>query len=175
MQRDRKELKNKLEKLIDELEKINRLVNVKSIDKAIECLKIAVKELEEFERKGLESFEHYDAKLRLLKRIGGTYYLEAEQTKLSKIGYRPDAIVIKDNEVLIVEIEKDKSRFLKKIRKLRGLYNKIIESPILINRSLKIVFGLVEMDLDDKLKEELKNLKNVEIYRITKDKIERIY
>jgi len=165
----------RLEKILEELEDIRRDFAIKSLDKAIEDLKIAVKELYKIERKGLESLDHYDAKAKILEMIGGTHYLEAEHTKLSKIGYRPDAVVIKDREVVIVEVERDRRRLLNKVRKIKKLYNEILKNPILTGRKLRFVFGLVDIDLDSEIVKELKTLKDIEIYKIIKNKIKKIY
>ncbi|HIP24880.1 MAG TPA: hypothetical protein EYG81_00205 [Archaeoglobus profundus] len=158
----------KLKDIIRQLNEINRIVNSKAIEKAIENIEIAIGELRSLKRKSSEGLDHYKAKIKLLEKIledGGSCYLESEQTKLSKLGYRPDAVVIKDREVILVEIETDQSRMLRKLKKLRKVYPKILQSPILIGRSLRIVFG-VTGNIKQKVIEEAKKLNNIEIYKI---------
>ena len=126
----------KLREIIKQLNEINKVVNSKSIEKAIENIEIAIGELRSLKRKSSEGLDHYKAKIKLLEKIlenGGSCYLESEQTKLSKLGYRPDAVVIKDKEVVLVEIETNQARMLRKLKKLRKVYPKILSDlPISI-------------------------------------------
>ena len=165
----------KLREIIKQLNEINKVVNSKAIEKAIENIEIAISELRSLKRKSSEGLDHYKAKIKLLEKIlenGGSCYLESEQTKLSKLGYRPDAVVIKDKEVVLVEIETNQARMLRKLKKLRKVYPKILQSPILIGRSLRIIFGVVG-EVKQEIVEEAKKLNNVEIYKIN-DNISKI-
>ncbi|GEM_PF-942972 len=177
MQGDIERVRKELEEIVERLENINRLVSIKSIEKAIEELRIAVGELESFRRKSTEGLDHYSAKIKLIEELmkgGGTCYLESEQTKLSKIGYRPDAVIVKDDEVIFVEIETDQRRMLRKLKKIRKLWDKIIQSPILTGRRLKIAFGVTDEKLREELISEIKKLNNVEIYAVLPDRVVRI-
>ncbi|ADC65889.1 hypothetical protein Ferp_1745 [Ferroglobus placidus DSM 10642] len=158
------ELKKKLEEIVRELEEMQSLLKVKALGEAVERIKIAIKELEGFEKKGSESFSHYDLKIKLLEMFKGSHYLESERTKLSKFGVRPDAVVIKDDAVVLIEVEKDKKNFLKKVRKLKKVKDKLLESPIFTGRKIKFVFGLVEFEIDEELKKEVLSLGDAEVY-----------
>ncbi len=176
MQGDNERLRRELEEIVERLENINRLVNFKSIERAIEEIKIAIGELESFRRKSTEGLDHYSAKVKLIEELmkdGGTCYLESEQTKLSKIGYRPDAVIVKDEEVIFVEIETDQRRLLRKLKKIRKLWSKIIQSPILTGRRLRIVFGVSDERIGKEVISETKKL-NVEIYAVSSDSIFRL-
>ncbi len=177
MQGDIERVKKELEEIVGRLKNINKLVDIKSIEKAIEELRIAVGELESFKRKSIEGLDHYSAKVKLIEELmkdGGTCYLESEQTKISKIGYRPDAVIVKDDEVIFVEIETDQRRMVKKLKKLRRLWGKILQSPILTGRRLRIIFGVIDEHLRDELILEAKKLDNVEIYAVSPDCIFKI-
>ncbi len=165
MQRD---VKSRLKAILAELEEINRELKSKALEKALEFLKIALSE--EIELKGYESFNHYIAKKRLIEMFGGNCYLESERTKISKIGYRPDAIIIRDDEVIILEIETDKNKASKKFEKIRKNYNKIITNPIFTNRKARIVFGV--FDIDENLIKKAESI-GVELYKIGEN-IEKI-
>ena len=169
------DVKEKLIRILKDLEEVRSKISIKSLEKAIEDIKIAINELEKIERKGLESLDHYSAKAKILEMIGGTYYLEAEHTKISKIGYRPDVVVIKDDEVVLIEIERDRRRFINRIKKIKKFYDKILNLPILANRRLRIVFGIVGFEINQDVIKELKRLDCVEVYKIANDKIEKIY
>ena len=158
------ELKERLECIVRELEEIQSLLRVKTLEEAIERLKISIRELEGFEKKGSESLSHYDVKIKLLEMFNGAHYLESEKTKLSKFGVRPDAVVISDDSVLIIEVEKDKKNFLRKVKKLGKVKDNLLESPIFTGRKLKFVFGLVGFELDEELRKEVLNLGDVEVY-----------
>ncbi len=173
MQRDTERVRKELEEIVEKLENINRLVNFKSIERAIEELRIAVRELKSFRRKSTEGLDHYSAKVKLIEELmkgGGTCYLESEQTKLSKIGYRPDAVIVKDDEVIFVEIETDQRRLLRKLKKIKKLWDRIIQSPILTGRRLRIVFGVLDERIGKEVILEAKKL-NVEIYAVSSDSI----
>lgn len=159
----------KLRKILRELESINKEMNSKALRKAIDYIKIALKE--EKDLKGSEGFAHYLAKKRLAELFGGCCYYESEGTGLSKEGYRPDAILIKDDEAIILEVETDKRRILKKFEKIRRNYDKILSNPIFTNRRVRIVFGV--FDFDDRIARRAKNL-GIELYKINEEKIERI-
>ncbi len=167
MQGDLGEVKKEIEEIVARLERVKEAVKLKSLERAIEELKIAVEEVESLRRKGSEGLDHYRAKVRLIEELtkdGGTCYLEAEHTGISKIGYRPDAVIIKDEEVIFVEIETDQRRMLKKLRKLRRLWNKIVSFPITTGRRIRIVFGVLGDVREDVLR-EAKSM-NVEVYSI---------
>lgn len=177
MQGDIERVRRELEEIVERLENINKLVDIKSIEKAIEELRIAIGEIESFRRKSTEGLGHYSAKVKLIEELmkgGGTCYLESEQTKLSKIGYRPDAVIVKDDEVIFVEIETDQRRMLKKLKKIKKLWDKIIQSPILTGRRLRIVFGIIDERVKEELISEIKKLNTIEIYAILPDRVVRI-
>jgi hypothetical protein len=176
MQGDFESLEAKLREIAKQLREINRILDSRTLDKAIENVEIAINELQDQKRKSTEGLDHYNAKIKLLDMIlkdGGSCYLEAEQTKLSKIGYRPDAVVIKDREVVILEIETDQRRMLKKLKKLKDVYPKILQSPILTGRSLRIVFGVVGGEIRDDVIKEARRL-NVEVYRVSGEGITKV-
>ena len=157
------EVVKRLRGILKELEEINTILRSSAVDKALEYLRIAMDE--SLKLKGVEGFDHYTAKVKLVNELlkeGGSCYLEAEQTKLSKIGYRPDAVIIRDDEIVIVEIETDRSRAVKKLKKLKRCLDKIKTHPIVGNRRLRIVFGILD-ELDEKGKELAKQL-GVEVY-----------
>jgi hypothetical protein len=54
--------------------------------------------------------------------------------------------MIKGNEVIIAEIETDKGRALKKMRKIAKLMDKLKSHPIVANRRLKVIFALSKWD-----------------------------
>ncbi len=177
MQGDSEDLERKLRNVLRELKEVGKIFKSRTIDKAIEDVKIAIRELQELKRKSSEGLEHYNAKIVLLNMLlkdSGSFYLEAEQTKLSKIGYRPDVVIIKDKEVIILEIERDQSRMLKKLRKLKRIYDRILQSPILTGRNLRIIFGITCERINDRILNVAKEINNVEIYKIKNNKIKRI-
>ncbi len=175
MQGDPEEVRKEIEEIIARLEKVGQTVKLRPIERAIEELKIAVKEFESRRRKGSEGFDHYQAKIRLIEELtkdGGACYLESEQTKLSKIGYRPDAVIIKEDEVIFVEIETDQRRMIKKLKKIRRLWNEITSSPITTGRRIRVVFGVLG-DVGGDVLREVRNM-NVEIYSVRSDRLDPI-
>ncbi|WP_456327843.1 hypothetical protein [Archaeoglobus sp.] len=132
----------KLKKILRELEEINATLKSKALERAIENVKIAL----HGEKVGSEGFEHSYIRSKLIERIGGNVYVESEQTGLSKLGFRPDLVMIKDDEVIIAEIETDKSRALKKMRKVAKLMDRLKSHPIVANRRLKVIFALSKWD-----------------------------
>jgi len=177
MQGDFERIRKELEEILSRLDYINRIVDSRAIQRAIEELRIAMGELDSLRRKSTEGLDHYSAKVRLIEELmkdGGSCYLESEQTKLSRIGYRPDAVIVKDDEVIFVEIETDQRRMIEKLRKLRRLWDKILQSPILTGRRLRIVFGVLNENVKDELILEAKKLDNVEIYGVLSDGLIRI-
>ena len=177
MQGDIERVRKELEEIVERLEEVKRLVGIKSIERAIEELKIAIGELESPKRKSTEGLDHYSAKVRLIEELmkdGGTCYLESEQTKLSKIGYRPDAVIVKDDEVIFVEIETDQRRMLRKLKKIKKLWDRIIQSPILTGRRFRIIFGITDENVKNEVISEVKKLNNVEIYTVLPDRVVRI-
>ncbi len=162
------DVKSRLNAILTELEEINREFKSKALEKAMEFLKIAISE--EIELKGSESFNHYIAKKRLIEMLGGSIYLESESTKISKIGYRPDAVIIRGDEVIILEIETDKKKALKKFEKIKKNYNKILSNPIFTNRKARIIFGV--FDVDEKLIKKAESV-GIELYKIGEN-IEKI-
>ncbi len=158
----------RLKDILTELESINRDMRSKALSKAIDYIKIALKE--ERDLKGSESFAHYLAKKKLVEMFGGCCYYESEGTGLSKRGYRPDAILIKDDEVIILEVETEKRRILKKFEKIHKNYDKILSNPIFTNRRVRFVFGV--FDFDENILKKAKKL-GIELYKID-EKIEKI-
>ncbi len=170
MQGDPEVLKvlKRLERIVEELEDINGVLKSPCIVKAIENLKIVLSG--ERKKRGTESYDHYRAKLRLVElflKDGGSCYLEAEQTKISKIGYRPDAVVINDDEVVIIEIETDQRRMRKKLKRLKKILDVLRDHPIVSNRNLRIVFGVFG-DVKYDVVKYAKDI-GVEIYRFNGD------
>ncbi len=137
--------------ILERLESLRGRVRSRALERAIEELRIAIEEMGGVKRKSNEGLRHYLAKVELLKRFEGSVYLEAEETGLSKIGYRPDAVVIGDDEIVIVEIETDPRRAIEKIEKIKRKMDKIKRSPITTNRRLRIVMGIL-----GKVREELR-------------------
>ncbi len=174
MQGDVERIRRELEDIIERLESLN----LESVRKAIEELKIALKDLEGGMRRSSEGFDHYSAKLRLIEELtrdGGSCYLESEQTKLSKIGYRPDAVIVKDDEVVILEVETDQRRMVRKLRKIGKLKDTILSSPLLTGRRLRIVFGVTEDRLREDVVKEAKRIGEIEIYFVSGDRILRLF
>lgn len=142
----------RLEKILKELEEIKRFWRSKAIDDAIECLKIAL----HGERIGSEGFEHSYIREKLLNIFGGgNVYLESEGTKISKIGFRPDIVIIRGKDVIIAEIENDKREVIKKIVKVAERIEKLKRHPVLANRNLRIVFAT--SDWDEKIISKVRN------------------
>ena len=129
--------------ILDRLERLREKVESGALGRAIEELRIALEEMGGVRRKSNEGLRHYLAKVELLRRFEGSVYLEAEETGLSKIGYRPDAVVIGDEEVVIIEIETDPRRAMEKVRKIERKMGEIRRSPITTNRRLRIVMGVL--------------------------------
>ncbi|WP_457548609.1 hypothetical protein [Archaeoglobus sp.] len=132
----------RLKKILKELEEINATLKSKALERAIENVKIAL----HGEKIGSEGYEHSYIRSKLIERMGGNVYIESEQTGLSKLGFRPDLVMIRGDEVVIAEIETDKSRALKKMRKVAKLMDKLKSHPIVANRRLKIIFALSKWD-----------------------------
>jgi len=156
----------RLKKILEELEDINKNLKSKALEKAIENIKTAL----HGEKVGSESFEHSYMRSKIVEMFGGNVYVESELTKLSKIGYRPDLVIIKGNEAIIVEIETDKRRALKKMEKVTKILNKIRSQPILANRKLRILFVLSSWD--EKVLNYAKS-KNFEVYVLKDDELIR--
>jgi len=176
MQGNIERIKRELEEILSRLDDISREIDSRAIQRAIEELRIAMSELESLRRKSTEGLDHYSAKVKLIEELmkdGGTCYLESEQTKLSKIGYRPDAVIVKDDEVIFVEIETDQRRMIGKLKKIKRLWDKILQSPILTGRRLRIAFGITDEKLREESISEVKKL-NVEIYAVLPDRVIRI-
>ena len=129
--------------ILDRLERLKEKVNSGALNRAVEELRIALEEMGGIRRKSNEGLKHYLAKVELLKRFKGSVYLEAEETGLAKIRYRPDAVVIGEREVVIIEIETDARRAMEKVRKIERKIDEIRKSPITTNRRLRIVMGVV--------------------------------
>ena len=132
----------RLKKILKELEEINSKLRSRALERAIENIKIALHS----EKVGSEGFEHSYIRSKLIEMMGGNVYIESEQTGLSKLGFRPDLVMIKGNEVIIAEIETDKGRALKKMRKIAKLMDKLKSHPIVANRRLKVIFALSKWD-----------------------------
>ncbi len=115
----------KLEKIIKELENINKSLKNRSLENAIKEIKIAIKEQSfMLKRKCNESVDHYLMKNLIFNEIakeGDAYYLEAESIKLSKIGYRPDVVILRSNDAIFIEIENTENILNKQIKYLSKL------------------------------------------------------
>ncbi|ADB58110.1 hypothetical protein [Archaeoglobus profundus] len=132
----------RLKEILEELERINYVLRSKALERAIENIKIAL----HGEKVGSEGFEHSYIRHKLIEKIGGNVYIESGQTGLSKLGFRPDLVIIKDEEVIIAEIETDKGRALKKMRKVARLLKDLKSYPIIANRKVRVVFALSKWD-----------------------------
>ena len=164
--------------ILSRLEALRGRIKSKALERAIAELKIALKDLDKGIRKSSEGLDHFSAKLKILKELtrdGGSCYIESEQTGISKIGYRPDAIVINDKELIILEIETDQRRMVEKLRKIRRKWDEITSTPMLTGRRLRIVFGVTDSELKDYVLKEAKKLSGIEIYSISDDDIVRLF
>ena len=155
MQRDKKI--EEIKKIIKRLEELNCELNSNAIKKAIENLKIAI-----YGKKvGSEGFEHSYIREKLFELFSGNIYVESANTGFSKIGFRPDLLIVNDKELIIVEIETNKKRAKNKMSKICKNLEKIKAFPLSINRKVRIVFCLTFYD-DEFLKEAKE--KNFEVY-----------
>ncbi len=155
----------RLEKIIDELESINRILKSRSLENAIKEIRIAIKEQNfKLKRKSNESMEHYIMKNLLFNEIikeGDAYYLEAEDTKLSRVGYRPDIVILRENDAIFIEIERNPRNIIKKLVNIKDKQRKIKNHSIFTGRSVKVVFGVLGNEVDENI---LKNIKKIEKY-----------
>ena len=60
-----------------------------------------------------------------------------------------------------------------KLKKIKRLWDKILQSPILTGRRLRIAFGITDEKLREESISEVKKL-NVEIYAVLPDRVIRI-
>ncbi len=160
-------MQEELNEMINKLEKINNELNNKAIEKAIEYLKIALKS----EKVGSEGYVHSFIRSLVLKKFKGNVYIESQQTKFSKIGFRPDVIILNEKEIIIIEIETNKKRAEEKLKKIINRFPEIEKLPLCNQRKIKIVFCLSFYDAD--LIKKIKNqkfevfiLKNNELFQI---------
>lgn len=130
----------RLKKVLEELEDLNSTLKSKAIEKAIENVKIALYS----EKVGSEGFKHSYMRRRIVEILGGNVYVESELTGISKIGYRPDLVIIRGNEVRIVEIETDRRGALRKMRKVSNLLKDL--KTFARGRTLKVTFVISDWD-----------------------------
>ncbi len=153
-----------LEEIVKRLEEIYRVKKVKSLNYAIDFLKLAILEIKfGIESKCRESLLHYLFKERILDEedeIKGIYF-EAKDLKLQKYGYRPDIVLIKDDEIIFVEAEIRKYNVRKKIERIKKFLNRIkseknlepiLKSIISGERKLRIIFVTKDdINIDEKI------------------------
>ncbi len=172
----------KLEKIIKDLKEINRTLKNKSIEKAIKEIEIAIREQNfKLKRKSNESIEHYMMKNLLFNTItkdGDAYYLEAENIKLSKMGYRPDIVVVRENDAIFIEIEKNPKNIIKKLKNIKNKSEKIKKHPILIGRNIRVIFGILSQ-INEEILEEIKKISryidfDVDVYLYENEELRRI-
>ena len=132
----------RLKVILKELEEINLDLRSRAIEKAIENIKIAL----HGDKVGCEGFEHSYMRKKVVEMFGGNVYVESELTGISKLGYRPDLVIVKGDEVIIVEIETERRRALKKMEKVYKILDKIKENPIFSGRRVRVVFALLKWD-----------------------------
>ncbi len=132
----------RLRRILKELEEINETLRSKAVGKAIENIKIAL----HGEKIGGEGFEHSYIRSKLIELLGGNVYVESEQTGISKLGFRPDLIVIKGEDVYLIEIETDKRRALRKMKRLAEKLEELKRHPVVTNRNLRVLFVLKSYD-----------------------------
>ncbi len=138
------QIDERLRKILGELEEINCELKSKALEKAIENIKIAL----HGEKIGGEGFEHSYMRRKIVEMIGGNVYVESELTGISKLGYRPDLVIVKGNEAMIVEIETEKRNALRKMKKVSKILSKIKSNPIFSKRILRVIFVLSSWDDD---------------------------
>jgi len=171
-------VRGEIVEILRRLEDLRGQVGSRALERAIMELRIALNDLDRGIRRSSEGLDHYSVKLRLIEKFtedGGSCYIESEQTKISKIGYRPDAIIIKDDELIIVEVETDQRRMIEKLRKIRRKWNEITSTPLLTGRRLRIVFGVTDNELRDDVLREARRLVGVEIYSVSDGGIVRLF
>ncbi len=163
-----------ISEIIKRLEEINKNINNKNINYAIDFLKLALREEEEkVESKCRESFLHYLLKCGAIKgeRDIKGIYVESKGLKLQKYGYRPDVVLIKDDEVIFIEAEVSRKNFKKKIEKIKKFLEKIhnenflepvLKSIVSGERKLRIIF-ITKDDIFENF--SLGNVK-IEIYKM---------
>jgi len=157
-----------IKEIIKKLEEINKELKNKAIDKAIENLKISLYG----EKIGSEGFYHSYIRKKLLELFSGNIYVESSNTGFSKIGFRPDLLIVNDKELIIIEIETNKKRAKNKMNKIYKNLDRIKLHSLAINRKIKIVF--CSTFFDKELIKEAKE-KNFEVYILKgKDLIKEI-
>lgn len=142
----------RLKKILEELEEINQILKSKAVENAIESLRIAL----HGEKIGSEGFEHSYIRRKLIELFGGNVYVESGGTSISKIGFRPDLVIVRGDEVIIAEIETDKRNAIRKMTRIAKNIEKIKRLPILAGRKLRVVFAVIEED--EKVKSKAKDL-----------------
>ena len=175
MQRDLEEVRKRVEEALRMLEDVSKVFDSKPILRAIEELKIALMEINGVKRKSTEGLDHYRVKLKLVDELtkdGGSCYLESEGTGLSKIGYRPDAVIVKKDELVILEVETDQRRMVRKIRKLLDILPRIKSSPLATGRRLRVVFG-VTGDVRDEIR-DIAGSAGFEVYTVKEGRVLRV-
>ncbi len=175
MQGDFEDVKRRIEKAVEMLEDVLRVFKSKPVSRAIEELRIALMEIEGLKRKSCEGIDHYTLKSMLVEELtkdGGSCYLESEGTGISKMRYRPDAVILKDDELIIVEVETDQRRMAEKIEKVSRVIGKIKSSPLATGRRVRVVFGVVE-DLRDDLREKARE-RGFEVYCLSSGRLLKI-
>ncbi|WP_423793254.1 hypothetical protein ACPB8Q_03315 [Methanocaldococcus indicus] len=148
----------RIEKIIYELEEINKNLDSREIRDAIENLKIFL-----YSKKiGNESFLHSYVRDKLLKKFKGSAYIESKELKLN-LNFRPDIVFLNKDELIIVEIETDKRRCLKKMEKIFKNLDKVYSLPISTNRKVRIIF-VTERDEKILRKAKFYNFEVLDIY-----------
>ncbi|WP_456372671.1 hypothetical protein [Methanocaldococcus sp.] len=160
-------VKDRILKIIDELNEINRELKNKAIEKAIENLKIAVYG----DKIGSEGFYHNYMREKLLEMFQGSQYIESSGTKISNLGFRPDLVIINKKELIIAEIETNNKRALRKMEKIAKVLDKLKNLPIATNRNVRIIFCLLETN--DKIITKAKK-HNFEIFVLDNFEIKRL-
>lgn len=156
-----------MKKILKELEELNRVLKSKAVENAIESLRIAL----HGERVGSEGFEHSYIRMKLIELFGGNVYVESEGTKVSKIGLRPDLVIVKGNEVILAEIETDERKAIKKMIKVAENIEKIKRNPIFASRRLRVVFAISEYD--ERVKSKAKDL-GFELFVLKGDELVKV-
>ncbi len=146
------QIDERLKRILRELEDINKNLKSKAVEDAIESLKIAL----HGEKVGSEGFRHSYIRKKLIEYFGGNVYIESGGTGISKIGFRPDLVIIREKDVIIAEIETDMKKAMKKMEKIAEKIEDLKKNPIFVNRRLRIVFAISEEN--ERIKSRAKKL-----------------
>ncbi len=137
------EVVEKIKKMVEDLTIINKDLNDKAIESAINNLKIFISSGKKI---GREEYYHSLMREMILNILGNKLgcYVESKSLNFVKLGFRPDIVLISEKEIIIIEIETDKRRTLKKMNKIYKSLENIYSLPITTNRKIKVIFCLAE-------------------------------